>query len=156
MPQGKGNTLPKTKYSDKVKVAALAEYDVSHQIRPTAAAFQVPPSTLMSWIKEREAGTLEVADLETRIAQTKKALVDKSITIMDKALDVIERKIDACSAPQAATVYGILPDKVQAIQGTGGPEAGSVTNNIMINGLGEEEASRIMQKVLARMKNGSD
>lgn len=153
MPSNGKDEHKRSKYSDSLRVAALAEFDVSHQLRKTAAAFGIPHNTLAEWIKGREQGTLDVVDLEARIDQTKKTLVSKSIVIMDKALDVMDRKIDGCTAIQAATVYGILHDKVQAIQGNGGPEPGSVTNNIMINGMNEEEASRIMEKVLARMKS---
>ena len=140
-----------SKYSDQLKVAALAQYDIDGRIRTVARQFNIPPSTLTDWIQKRKDGELDVVDAEQRIEHNKKVLIDKSVTIMGKALEVVEAKINACSAPQAATVYGILHDKVQAMQGAL-QQTGSVTNNIMINGVGEEEASRIMTKVLSRMR----
>lgn len=141
------------KYSDPFKISALTQYDLTGQLRPTAKAFGIPSSTLKNWITERAKGEMTIEYAPEMVAQIKKKLISRSVTIMDKALNRIDETIDKCSAPQAATVYGILHDKVAMMEGTATPTGGNLTiNNTYINQLPDAEAERLMKKAIGRMQ----
>lgn len=137
-------------YSDSLKISAIAQYDLSHQVRATARDFGIPHTTLLSWLKQRERDTLDISDYDYRIDHYKKILIDQSITLMGKALDQIDTKIADCNAVQAATVYGILHDKVAIMQGQVAGQ-GNTTNNLNIMVGSPEEAARLMQRTIDRM-----
>ena len=139
--------------NDAVKVAALARYDLLGKVRETAREFNIPPATLSTWIKERKVGELAVCNLEDRIEQTKKVMIQETKNVMDKALKVIDRKINDCNAYQAATIYGILFDKIQKMEGAEGAGDGTTINNTYIMQMPEQEQYGLMAKVAERMKN---
>ena len=147
------NSSP-TPYPDNVKVAALAAYDISHQTRATARDFGIPSSTLRSWIKAREAGVSGVDNLDERIALTKKSLMDQTLILMDKSLKQIDAKIDKATAIQAATIFGILHDKLAVMQGqVEAAEGATINNTFILNMQGSPEAVRLMQRSLSRMRS---
>lgn len=148
---GKNNHVGR-KHSDTLKVSAITRYDLTHQLRATAREFDIPPTTLSTWLTEREKGTLDIVDLEERIEHTKKELLDNTKTAMSKALQVIIDKVDNCNAYQAATIYGILFDKAEKMEGAGREGQGSTTNNFIIGSLGEDEAMKLLTRTFDRMK----
>ena len=141
-----------SRYSDELKVACLAEYDLDGRIRATARKFKVPPSTLTDWIAQRKSGELAVSDAEERIAQSKKQLMEKTKSALDMALDVVIDKIEDCNAYQAATVYGILSDKLARMEGIIDPSGGNTTNNLIINNMSKEDISKLLGRAMSRMQ----
>ena len=140
-----------SKYSDELKVACLAEYDLDGRIRTTARKFNVPPSTLTDWIAKRKSGELDVPNVNERVEQSKKVLMEKTKNAMDMALDVVIDKIDGCNAYQAATVYGILSDKLARMEGIMDPSGGSTTNNVIINNMSKEDTMKLLDRAMSRM-----
>lgn len=147
-----GRDLERSKYTDAFKISVLAEYDLDGQMKATAKRNGVPYKTMRNWVDQRREQGLESFGPESQAQMdlVKKEMVRRSADIMSKALQVIESKLDDCSAPQAATVYGILHDKMTTMEGqiTG---TGSGTTNIIINQIPDEEASRLMAKALDRL-----
>lgn len=145
--------VERSKYTDTFKISVLAEYDMNGQMKATATRNGVPYKTMRNWVDQRREQGMESfgPDAQEHIILVKKEMIRRSVNIMSKALNVIEEKLDACSAPQAATVYGILHDKMAMLEGQGGD--GSGTTNIFINQMPDDEASRLMGKALERMRS---
>lgn len=139
-----------SKYSDELKISALAHYDLDGRIRTTAKKFGIPPSTLTDWIEKRKDGVLDVPDVDKRVELSKSYFIDQSKEIMGQALTVVKQKLNQASAAQAATIYAILYDKVALMEGNQQGSNGSTTNNIIVN-MSEEEKAAFMGKVLGRM-----
>jgi transposase-like protein len=147
IPLGEGS-----KYSDQLKISALAAYDLDGRIRTTAKQFNIPPSTLTKWIEQRKEWALDVQHPEERIELTKNELLKETKIVMDKALKVIDKKIGDCNAYQAATIYGILFDKAERIEGASKEQNAGTINNFIIGSLGESEAVDLMIRAAERMK----
>ena len=141
-----------SKYSDELKVACLAEYDLDGRIRTTARKFNVPPSTLTDWIAKRKSGELDVPNVVDRVERSKKQLIEKTKSALDMALDVVIDKIEDCNAYQAATVYGILSDKLARMEGIMDPSGGNTTNNLIINNMSKEDISKLLGRAMSRMQ----
>ena len=142
-----------SRYSDELKISALAHYDLDGRIRTTAKQFNIPPSTLTDWINARKEGTLAVPDADNRIELSKSYFIDQSKEIMGQALTVVKQKLNAASAAQAATIYAILFDKVALMEGKQLESgSGSTTNNIIIN-MSDDEKAALLGKAFGRMAN---
>lgn len=140
-----------SRYSDELKVSALAQFDIDGRVRTTARQFNIPSSTLTDWIKKRDDGELDIANAEKRIEHTKREIMSKTKNAMVLALDVVIDKIEDCNAYQAATVYGILHDKLSRMEGIETVQQGSTTNNILINNMSQDDMAKLLGRVMSRL-----
>ena len=81
-------------------------------------------------------------------------LVSTNLRLQQKALEVIEEKIEGASAAQAATIYGILSDKTTNIMGKTAQSGNTV--NMIFAGQDIPNPEALMEKVLARTKGKKD
>jgi len=82
-------------------------------------------------------------------------LISTNVLLQKKALDVIEEKIDACSAAQAATIYGILHDKCQLLVGARNEQNNQI-NMFFGDTMDMGDQSALMQRVIDRMSKKDD
>lgn len=149
----------RSKYSDALKISALAFYEHDGRIKQTAEAFNLPYKVVQNWVVDHRNGKFEekygVADTAEQIAEYKKALGAEMRKVMQMALKQVVKKLDGANAYQATTIFGILFDKIQIIEGGSmiGNPAGSLTiNNTYINQMPDQEAEKLMAKALQRMQ----
>ena len=144
----------RSKYSEAQRLAALAYYKQDGRIKQTAQAFNLPYKTVQNWIVEyREQGEETLADTEEQMAVYKKALTAEMRRVMGLALKQVVTKLDGATAYQATTIFGILFDKVNIMEGTATPAGGNLTiNNTIINQMPDQEAEKLMAKALQRMQ----
>lgn len=82
-------------------------------------------------------------------------LVSQNVRLQKRALNVIELKIDECSAKEAATVYGILHDKCNTLIGpkeTGGNTYNMYLGNMDIADADANGMASLMERVADRMR----
>ena len=77
------------------------------------------------------------------------SILSANIELQHKALEVVRDKIDACSAQQAATIYGILHDKAQMMIGP--REQNNQFNIFMGDMMDMGDTSDLMRRVASRM-----
>lgn len=155
-PKGNANTAGKAprRYSDAQRLAALAYYKQDGRIKQTAQAFDIPYKTMQNWIveyQEQEPETLE--DTEERMAIYKKELTAEIRNVMKMALQQVVKKMDGANAYQATTIFGILFDKVNILEGNLIQGAGgnlTINNNTIINQLPDQEIERLKARLMAR------
>lgn len=79
------------------------------------------------------------------------AILSKNIALQQKALKVVDEKLDQCSAAQAATVYGILHDKCRLMVGQ--TDNSDKTFNMYFGGdVNMGDTQGLLNRVLTRMK----
>ena len=144
----------RSKYSEAQRLAALAYYKHDGRIKQTAQAFNLPYKTVQNWVVEyRDQEPETVTDTEEQMAVYKKALTAEMRNVMGLALKQVVKRLDGATAYQATTIFGILFDKVNIMEGTATPAAGSLTiNNTYINQMPDQEAEKLMAKALQRMQ----
>lgn len=145
-----------TRHSDNEIAKAIAMYDVEQNISAVARQFKVPFSTAARWIKNREKYLGKVEDGTAVVAREiyelqKDHLISTNIELQTMALDQVKKKIGEANALQAATIYGILHDKLS--KSVGENVGTGNTMNIMLNGMDSEQAAVIMERVVGRMNN---
>ena len=107
MPRGKRTSIPQA-----AEAKALA--DIGHQGTQIANAMGLPTRTVDDIINGRNGWGEIIANNEAfrkYRSDAKRKMQAASITLSQKALQQIDKKLDKASAPQAAMVYGILRDK---------------------------------------------
>jgi hypothetical protein len=107
MPRGK-----RTSISAAAQGKALV--DIGYQGTQIADATGLPVRTVDDIINGRNGWREIIANdqaFKRYRTQAKRQMQAASISLSQKALQQIENRIDKASAPQAATVYGILRDK---------------------------------------------
>ena len=156
--KGSNGETSNSKYSNALKLCALAYYDQDGRMTETSRAFNVPYSTIKDWITSRENGDFwdknQIADPDGQTAIYKKALAAEMRQVMQLALKQVIDKLPKATAYQATTIFGILFDKVNILEGNGNPAPGGnlTINNTYINQMPDQEAERIMSKAIERMR----
>jgi len=109
---------------------------------------------VQSWIVEyREQEPETLADTEEQIAIYKKELTAEIRNVMKMALQQVVKKMDGANAYQATTIFGILFDKVNILEGNLIQGAGgnlTINNNTIINQLPDQEVERLKARLMAR------
>ena len=139
-------------YTEYQVIQAVSLYNLYHDYKRVSRELDIPVSTLESWVRGNK-GTIpvdeKIENFSVRTAEGQKRLLDSMQLVMTEALQQVHRKIEDSSAAQAATIFGILFDKMQIMLGN----AQQVTNNnilIDMSGMSQDEKSRLMQRALAR------
>ena len=139
-------------YTEYQIIQAVSLYNLYHDYKRVSRELDIPVSTLESWVRGNK-GTIpvdeKIEDFSVRTAEGQKRLVDAMQLVMTEALQQVHRKINDSSAAQAATIFGILFDKMQIMLGN----AQQVTNNhilIDMSGMSQDDKQRLMQRALAR------
>lgn len=141
-------------YTDEDILKVLALYNLYHNQAQVARETGIPATTVNRWINniDMERRKELMGNFDHRLQQTQNRLMNTMAYVADEALTQIHKKIDSASAAQAATIYGILFDKQQIMAGnSGGPS--SVTFNL--NGISQNDAADLMQRVLDRTKQSN-
>src|SRR5262252_6413810 len=100
--------MPKRRYSDQERAAALATLDAnSGDVRRTARQVGVPEKTLAEWRDGRHHP--DVANLR---GEKKAGLADRFEDVVHKILDVVPGKIADAGLAQLMTAAGIGVDKM--------------------------------------------
>jgi hypothetical protein len=110
---------------------------------------------MQNWIveyQEQEPETL--GDTEERMAIYKKELTAEIRSVMKMALQQVVKKMDGANAYQATTIFGILFDKVNILEGNLVQGAGGnlTINNTIINQLPDQEVERLMARAMERRR----
>lgn len=83
-------------------------------IKRTVRHTGVPEGTLRGWIRQwEESGPPEVGE----IVESVEGFLSDATRVRDKALKVLETKLDSASPAQLVTAVGVLTDKIHLAQG---------------------------------------
>lgn len=139
-------------YSEYQIIQAVSLYNLYHNYAQVSRELDIPVPTIQSWVKG-DKGTVpvdeKITDFSMRTAEGTKRMLDAMQMVMGEALQQVHLKIKDTSAAQAATIFGILFDKIQVMLGN----AQNVTNNnilIDMSGMSQDDKQRLMQRALAR------
>lgn len=102
---------------DKAVIArALAVFDVTGSLIEASRTVKVHRDTVKAWIANRDAlgfpASMAAQTLQDMYDDAKTDLLASNLKLQRRALKQIEATIDKANAYQAATIYGILTDKV--------------------------------------------
>lgn len=110
------------KYSDEVKEKAYMMYAVCGNIAEVAKSLKVPANTISVWLKNKRPDEFD----ELR-AEKKREFVEQSSDIIDKAMTLLERRIDRALEKEA-----VLDEVIDAIEDMGGDELSQKTKQRLI------------------------
>jgi hypothetical protein len=146
----------KRSYSNWQITQALALYSLYGNFRQVSEELDIPAGTIQAWVKGNEMATpadVRIEDFSLRYDEARKRLIDSMSFVATEALQQVHRKLPDTSAAQAATIYGILYDKLQIALGN----FQQVTNNnilIDMSGMSEGDKTLLLQRALARQTAG--
>lgn len=146
----------KRSYSSWQITQALALYSLYGNLTQVSEELDIPAGTIQNWVRGNKNATpvdVRVEDFSLRSEEARKRLIDSMSFVATEALQQVHRKLPDTSAAQAATIYGILYDKLQIALGN----FQQVTNqNILIDmsGMSEGDKTLLMQRVLDRQAEG--
>ena len=152
------NKQPHRTYAEYQVIQAVSLYNLYHDYQKVSKELDIPVSTIQSWVKG-DKGTIpvdsKIQDFSIRTAEGQKRLLDAMSFVMTEALQQVHSRIQDTSAAQAATIFGILFDKMQIMLGN---HQQVTNNNILIDmsGMSQDDKSWLMQRVLSRQENNSD
>lgn len=145
------------KYSDWQVVQAVSLYNLYHDFQQVSQELDIPAATIQSWVNGGGKSMLTAEerlgdDYTVRTQEGQKRMLDAMQMVMTEALQQVHKRIKDTSAAQAATIFGILFDKMQTMLGN----AQQVTNNnilIDMSGMSQDDKQRLMQRALARQQS---
>ena len=112
--------MARRRYSDVERAEALALLDANGgALRETARATGVPVATLQGW-RDGAGVPSQCTELRT---EKRTELADRFEALVHLVLDKLPSKLDAATAAQLATVFGVAYDKMRLARG----EATSIT-----------------------------
>lgn len=139
-------------YQEWQVIQAVSLYNLYHNYEQVSKELDIPVGTIQNWVRG-DKGTIpveeKITDFTLRTEAGQKRMLDAMQLVMSEALQQVHRKIGDTSAAQAATIFGILFDKMQIMLGN----AQNVTNNnilIDMSGMSQDDKQRLMQRALAR------
>lgn len=146
-----------SQYTDEQVIEVKALYQIYGSCRRVAEMVDIPEGTVYDWIsaewrEDRTDPATKIRDYEQRLQATHKRLVANSMYLMSKAQQQISDKLPEASAAQAATIYGILADKVRyATQDTGLlGGSGSASLHINLGSMSSDDQAALISRVLER------
>ena len=143
-------------YQEWQVIQAVSLYNLYHNYQQVSKELDIPAETIRSWVKggsnidsaERRFGD----DFSLRTTEGTKRMLDAMQMVMGEALQQVHKKIGDTSAAQAATIFGILFDKMQIMLGN----SQQITNNnilIDMSGMTADDKQRLMARALARQQD---
>lgn len=146
-----------SQYTDEQVIEVKALYQIYGSCRRVAEMVGIPEGTVYDWIsaewrEDRTDPATKIRDYEQRLQAAHKRLVANSLYLMSKAQQQISDKLPEASAAQAATIYGILADKVRyATQDTGlFSGSGSASLHINLGSMSSDDQAALISRVLER------
>jgi transposase-like protein len=102
-------------YTDADKARAYVVLTTNAgNIKRTVRHIGVPEGTLRGWIRTwEENGPPDTGEVDTAVGD----FLTDAVRVRDKALVVLERKLDDASPAQLVTAVGVLTDKIHLAQG---------------------------------------
>ena len=146
----------KRSYSSWQVTQATALYSLYGNYKQVSEELDIPEGTIREWVQGTSLVTpvdVRVEDFSLRFEEARKRLIDSMSFVATEALQQVHRKLPDTSAAQAATIYGILYDKLQIALGN----FQQVTNNnilIDMSGMSEGDKTQLLQRALARQTAG--
>lgn len=137
-------------YSDAQIANAIAMYRLYHNYQQVGKELNIPVSTVKSWVLRFESWE-DADNFEVMIAESQKSMIRSMQLLQNDALRQIKLKLPDASAVQAATIFGILCDKMAVMQSN----ASQITNNnIFINtdAMSDDDKFILLQRALQRKK----
>ncbi len=145
-------------YSEYQVIQAVSLYNLYHNYAQVSRELDIPVATIQSWVRG-DKGTVpvdeKITDFSMRTEAGQKRMLDAMQMVMSEALQQVHKKINDTSAAQAATIFGILFDKMQIMLGN----AQQITNNnilIDLSGMTADDKQRLMQRALARQADQAE
>lgn len=142
-----------SKYSDQDIINVHALYDLYHSIPRVSEELHIPEGTVRQWIlnpsefvKARQAG---MVDYDFRVKQTRDRMIRSTGYVLDRALQQVNDKISESSAAQAATIFGILYDKLEKMTSNGETAGSGLTVNLQMS---DDDKLDLLQRVLDRQR----
>lgn len=146
-----------SKFSDQDIINALALYDLYHSVPKVAAELHISEGTVREWVYNqsefiinRKAG---MVDYDIRIQETRNRMIRSMGYVLDKSLQVISDKLEDSSAAQAATIFGILYDKLDKAVNNDSTVSSGITVNVNMS---DNDKLDLLQRVLDRQKAAAE
>lgn len=107
--------MARATYSDEDKARAYVVLTTNAgNIKRTVRHTGVPEGTLRGWIRSwEENGPPDTGAVDTAVGD----FLTDAVRVRDKALNVLERKLDDASPAQLVTAVGVLTDKIHLAKG---------------------------------------
>lgn len=102
------------KYTIEEREKVIAEVMLTGDINGTSKRTGIPTVTIRDWLKKRS----DDAALEEVRRQQGKQFIREAWSVINEGLKVIRDKLDEATAKEAATIIGILVDKVERLAPT--------------------------------------
>ncbi|MFV0515789.1 MAG: transposase [Aminipila sp.] len=143
---------PKTMkvYTEEEKAKALALVDSGIAVKEVAKQIGANQCTVHDWLNKRKNGELRTTPIFQAVyEQQKDCILNTMLNLQVQCLEHARKNLEKASPYQAVLMAGILQDKMLAANGNN-PNANNNTVNIMLNNISDDEATKLMEKVIAR------
>lgn len=142
----------KRTYTEYQVIQAVALYNLYRDYQKVSVELDIPAATVKSWVLDQRGNgdrTAGIEDFSLRTEDARKRLLDSMSFVMTEALQQVHKGIDQASPAQAATIFGILFDKMQIMLGN---YANATQNNIYIDmqGMDQNAKADLMRRALNR------
>jgi len=144
--------VSKRSYTEYQVIQAVALYNLYRDYQKVSLELDIPAATIKTWVQDqRKSGdrTGNIEDFSLRQEAARKRLLDSMSFVMTEALQQVHKGIDQASPAQAATIFGILFDKMQIMLGN---YSQATQNNIYIDmqGMDQNAKADLMRRALNR------
>lgn len=142
----------KRTYTEYQVIQAVALYNLYRDYNKVSLELDIPKATIQSWVQDSTNDRnriVNIEDFSLRTEDARKRLLDSMSFVMTEALQQVHKGIDSASPAQAATIFGILFDKMQIMLGN---YANATQNNIYIDMQGMDSTAKadLMRRALNR------
>ncbi len=142
-------------YTEPEVLRAVALYKLYGSYTRASEETGIPVNTISNWINGRTAVLSKIGNFSEKLDNTYNMLIDNSVFLMTEAQKQIYERLPDASAAQAATIYGILADKVRYMT-EGSKSQTSTSLHFDLAGLSGDQQAALLDRALQRQQQRED
>lgn len=142
-------------YTEPEILRAVALYKLYGSYAQVSRETGIAVSTIYRWVNDSTSATAKIGNFENKLESAYSKLIDNSIFLMTEAQKQIYERLPGASAAQAATIYGILADKVRYMT-EGSKSQTSTSLHFDLAGLSGDQQAALLDRALQRQQQRED
>lgn len=138
-------------YTEPEILRAVALYRLYGSYAEVSRETGVPSPTIHRWVNNSTSVAAKIGNFDSKLEETYKLLIDNCVLLMTEAQQQIHKRLPDASAAQAATIFGILSDKVRYMA-EGKREQTSTSLHFNLAGLSPDAQRDLLDRALHRQE----
>lgn len=142
-------------YTEPEVLRAVALYKLYGSFAQASKETGIPANTISNWVNGRTSVLSKIGNFSKKLDDAYSLLIDNSVFLMTEAQKQIFERLPYASAAQAATIYGILADKVRYMT-EGSKSQTSTSLHFDLAGLSGDQQAALLDRALQRQQQRED